>query len=104
MAFRKVDKPKTKAILIRVSDEEKTAIEERAEDCKLTASEYILRSALGKQTRTRHDVSVINQLIVLGETIRETYHSEKPRSADELQPVLEAVVRAIDRIGKEGVK
>lgn len=83
----------------RVSEEEKNKIEYRAKDCGLSLSEFLIRTALGRQTRTKHDVSVINDLREINQTIRELYRV-KEHKPEELRVVLEAVVRAIDRVGQ----
>lgn len=99
MTFHKAANPKTDRLYCRVTDEQKKEIHAKANDCAMTTSEFLLKSALGKQTRTRQDVLVINQLMLLGRQLRDIYASEAPRAAEELQPVLDAVVRAIDRVG-----
>jgi uncharacterized protein (DUF1778 family) len=99
MTFHKAANPKTDRLYCRVTDEQKKEIHAKANDCAMTTSEFLLKSALGKQTRTRQDVLVINQLMLLGSQLRDIYASEAPRAAEELQPVLDAVVRAIDRVG-----
>lgn len=102
MSFRRTENKKTRRLpACRVSEEEKTQIEYRAKDCGLSVSELLIRAALGRQTRTKHDVSVINDLLAINQTIRDLYHV-KEHKPEELRVVLEAVVRAIDRVGREG--
>ncbi len=101
MSFRRSENKKTRRLpACRVSEEEKNKIEYRAKDCGLSLSEFLIRTALGRQTRTKHDVSVINDLREINQTIRELYRV-KEHKPEELRVVLEAVVRAIDRVGQE---
>lgn len=102
MAFRKSDAPKTERFELRMTAAAKQRLQGQADDCGLSVSEYILRAALGRQTRTRHDVHVINELRAVNATLREIYHAAPGRKPVELTPVLEAVVRAIDRVGWGG--
>lgn len=104
MTFRRSENKKTSRLsACRIHADEKRKIEERAKDCGLSVSEFLIRTALGRQTRTRCDVHVINELRAINETIREIYsaYEHKP---DELRLVLDAVVRAIDRVGEAGFK
>jgi hypothetical protein len=101
VSFRRSENKKTRRLpACRVSEEEKNKIEYRAKDCGLSLSEFLIRTALGRQTRTKHDVSVINDLREINQTIRELYRV-KEHKPEELRVVLEAVVRAIDRVGQE---
>lgn len=100
MSFSRSENKKTRRLpACRVSEEEKNKIEYRAKDCGLSLSEFLIRTALGRQTRTKHDVSVINDLREINQTIRELYRV-KEHKPEELRVVLEAVVRAIDRVGQ----
>ena len=104
MSFSRASKPKdTRLPACRVTATEKQAIENRAEDCGLSVSEFLVRSALGRQTRTRHDVHVINELRAINDTLRGIYLTAGEHKPDELRPILEAVVQAIDRIGNMGL-
>lgn len=47
---------------IRISEEDKAAIEQRASERKLTTAEYIVRVGLARAMRQRADVDAINQL------------------------------------------
>lgn len=103
MVFKRKEEPKTARLPgCRVTGKEKQLIESRAADCSLSVSEYLVRSALSRQTRTKHDVHVINELRAINDRIRDIYHGSVDKKPDELWPVLEAAVRAIDRIGENG--
>lgn len=101
MTFSKVDQPKSELIKIRVTPELKAEITQKARDCNLSVSEFALRAIEGRQTRTQHDSKLILELREMMLLLKEIYQGEKPREASELQPVLDAVVRNIDRIGVE---
>lgn len=105
MAFRKIDNPKTALINVRATAEQKAEIAQKAHDCNLSISDYVLRCTLGRQTRTRMDTHIINELRLLGEQQKALYHVRNGLHADKLQSILDAIVRAIDRIwanGKQG--
>lgn len=105
VAFKKVENPKTALINVRATEDQKAEIEQKARDCNLSMSAYMLRCALGRQTRTRMDTHIINELRLLGEQQKAFYHLGNGRHADKLQSILDAIVQAIDRIwanGKQG--
>ena len=103
MSFNRAKEPKTTRLPgCRVTEAEKKQIENRAEDCGLSVSDYLVRSALRRQTRTKHDVHVINELRAINDTLRGIYHGAVGRKPEELQRLLESVVRAINRIGENG--
>lgn len=101
MGFKKSKAPKTTYFRVRLTQEDKDEIQVKADDCMMTLSEFVLRAALGRQTRTQHDLHLVTELCRVGHLLREIYHAEKPRDACELEPVLNAIVKAIDRIGEE---
>lgn len=101
MGFKKSKAPKTTTLQLRLKQEEKAEIQAKADDCMMSLSEFVLRAALGRQTRTQHDLHLVTELCRVADLLREIYHAEKPREASELEPVLNAVVKAIDRIGEE---
>lgn len=103
MVFRRSAAPKTTRLVCRLTEADKAWLQGKAEDCGLSVSEYVLRAALGRQTRTRHDVHVINELRAINATLREIYGAASGRKPVELTAVLEAVVRAIDRVGTQGL-
>lgn len=103
MPFKKSATPKTTRLICRITAADKEWLQGKADNCGLSVSEYVLRAALGRQTRTRHDVHVINELRAINATLREIYHGAPARRPEELRPVLEAVVRAIERVGAGGI-
>lgn len=102
MAFKKVENPKTALINVRATAEQKAEIAQKAHDCNLSMSDYVLRCTLGRQTRTRMDTHIINELRLLGEQQKALYRLGNGLHADKLQAILEAIVHAIDRIWASG--
>lgn len=100
MAFKRSSAPKDHAIArIRVTADEKAKVVLKANHCGMSIAEYVLSAALGRQTRAKHVDDVINELRLINATIREIYHKADKPKPEELGAVLEAVVRAIDRVG-----
>jgi hypothetical protein len=104
MVFEKVENPKTALINMRVTQLQKDEITQKAKDCNLSVSDYVLRCALGRQTRTRMDIHTINELRILGEQQKTLYRQSGGKHAEELRIVLAAIVNAIDRIWQAGKK
>ncbi len=104
MAFEKIENPKNEVINVRATKEQKSAIAQKARDCNLSMSEYLLRCAFGRQTRTRMDTHIINELRLLGEQQKALYQQSEGQHVEKLQEVLDALVSAINRIWKSGKK
>lgn len=104
MSFRSVENPKTARVYIRVTPDEKAVIEQRANDCCLPVSDFVLRCAKSKQTRSKIDTLIINELRLFAMQLKEIYQAEKPRVANELDPVMEAVVKKMCEIGSPEYK
>jgi hypothetical protein len=105
MAFRAVENPKAASIKVYATFSQKAEVAQKAQDCNLSMSDYVLCCALGRQTLSRMDTHIINELRSLGEQQKALYYLSDGRHADKLQAILDAIVRAIDRIwtgGKQG--
>lgn len=98
MRFKSVEDPKTERLYIRVTPDEKAVIEQKANDCYLPVSDFVLRCAEGRQTRSKMDLHVINELRLMAMQLKEIYHAEKPRAATELDPVMEVVIKKMCEI------
>lgn len=103
MAFKKVDNPKTEICKLRVTKEEKAALLEKAAECALPLSEYLLAVGLRRQTRGRADVDTINLLrdVVAGLKALHEVAGEVHEAA--LQQALDETVSAIQRVWAAGV-
>jgi hypothetical protein len=99
--FKKTGNPKTQRLVVRVTAEEKADIESRAADCLMPVSKFVLKAAQGRQTRTQHDLRLIEELRTIGMGLKEIYQAEQPRNATELDAVMTAIIHAIERIAEE---
>lgn len=101
MKFQRSINPKTAQLLIRVTPAEKIDIEEKAAIHALPVSAYILKVVQGRQTKSKLHLHLIEEVRQLGMQLKDIYQSEKPRSADELAPVMKSIAEAIDKIGND---
>lgn len=76
-AKKKPTRKRTARIDLRVSDDEKAGIEERAAERNLPVGEYLIRTGLGRATRQRADVDAINLLRECREQLKAIYHEVK---------------------------
>jgi hypothetical protein len=98
MTFRKTDNPKDTFLKMRLTEWDKIEIQGKASDCQLSMSEYLIRSALNRQTRSRMDVHQILEIRTLTRALRDMYFNGTPANDERLQPVLDAAVRALNRL------
>lgn len=101
MKFKNVDNPKCAQLLIRLTPDEKRDLEAKAADCCMTVSSFVLKVIQGRQTRTKHDLRLVNELRSVAMELKAIYLAEKPRNATELELVMKAIAEAIDRIATE---
>lgn len=101
MRFKNVDNPKTERLEIRVTAEEKADLKQRADACLMSVSEFLLKAGQGRQTHSKHDLRVINELRLIGLQLKEIYKQQQPRNATELDPVMAAIIQSIVKIGEE---
>lgn len=95
---KKPTRKRTARIDLRVSDEEKAGIEERAAERNLPIAEYLIRTGLGRATRQRADVDAINLLRECREQLKAIYHEVKamPAGAQMIAPAtMDAQMAAI---------
>lgn len=101
MRFKNIDNPKTERVEIRLTAEEKADLKERADACLMPLSEFLLKAGQGRQTYSKLDSRLINELRLIGLQLKEIYQQEQPRNATELDPVMTAIIQTIVRIGEE---
>lgn len=96
---------KVTSIRLRISIEDKAAIEEKATDRKLTVTEYLTRAGLGRSARQRVDVDAINLLRECVDELREIKArvsapggSVERLSDETLERTMTAVCAAIQRV------
>lgn len=84
---------------VRFDTEEYKTVKEKAADTGLTLAEYIRRCSLGRQTRSKIEGQIINELRKLGGLQKHLYNEEGGSHGDEYAAVLRAITAAIQRIG-----
>lgn len=99
MRFKSVEDPKTERIYLRVTKDQKSIIEQKANDCMLSISDFVLKCARGRQTSSKTDLHFINELRLIGMQLKEIYQAEQPRNATELDPVMQSIIKKISEIG-----
>lgn len=98
MGFQPSLNPKKTNLIVRTTFEDKKEIKNRADDCALTLTDYVIKCCLGRQTRTRMDVQIINELRLLGNQQKELFQKYNGQHSTELSNVLDRLIAAADRI------
>lgn len=98
--------PETKKsmIVMRTDCLVKEQLKQKADDCGLSLTDYLLRCGLGRPIRSRVNAVIINELRDFASLIKQirTEDVEQGREGswdNEYREVLKAVVTAIERIG-----
>lgn len=84
---------------VRFAESDYKAVQEKAKDCGLPLAEYIRRCSLGRQTRSKIDSQIINELRKLGGLQKHLFTEEGGSHGDEYAAVLREITAAIRRIG-----
>jgi len=82
---------------VRFTPEQFELVREKAGDCKLSIAEFIRRCSTGRQTRSKIDSKIINELRRLGGLQKHLYY-ESGATSEEYTTVLAQIVDAISRI------
>lgn len=100
---------KSESIRLRLTAEDKAAIEGKARDRKLTVTEYLTRAGLGRPMRQRSDVDAINLLRECVDELKSMHNILQgvPETGRALSPAsmehtMEAVCAAIQRVWQSG--
>lgn len=104
---------KSESLRLRLTAEDKVAIEGRARDRKLTVTDYLTRAGLGRPMRQRSDVDAINLLRECVDELKAMHASLQgiPEVGRALSPTIspasmertmEAVCAAIQRVWQSG--
>ncbi|MGY8527575.1 plasmid mobilization protein [Paracidovorax citrulli] len=100
---------KTARFELRLTPEDKQAIEEKAAQRKLTIADYLVRSALGRAARQRADVDTIHQLMLcveklkeIHQTLREVKEGLDGPTRETMESTMQAVCDAIHRVWTHG--
>lgn len=100
---------KSESLRLRLTAEDKVAIEGRARDRKLTVTDYLTRAGLGRAMRQRPDVDAINllrecvdELKAMHATLQAVPESGRALSPACMDRTMEAVCAAIQRVWQSG--
>lgn len=92
---------KTESIArIRATKDEKELIFQKASDCGLPVSEYMLRCALGRPVRSRTDATIIYMLTRLSAQQKELFAKGGGKYSDEYKQILDEIINAIMSISE----
>jgi uncharacterized protein (DUF1778 family) len=100
---------KSESLRLRLTAEDKAAIEGKARDRKLTVTDYLTRAGLGRAMRQRSDVDAINLLRECVDELKAMHASLQgiPEAGRALSPAsmertMDAVCAAIQRVWHSG--
>jgi hypothetical protein len=83
---------------IRCLESEKVRLQQKAADCGLTVTAYMVAAALGRQTRSRVDARILDELRRLGGLQKHLFNESGGKLSKELAAVLAEVQAAIARV------
>ncbi|CPF79869.1 plasmid mobilization protein [Burkholderia pseudomallei] len=96
---------KSVSICLRITAEDKAAIEAKARERKLTLTEYLTRAGLGRAARQRADVDAINllracvdELKAMHVNLQGRHEAERALSHGSMDRTMAAVCAAIQRV------
>jgi len=84
---------------IRCFEYEETLVREKAADCKKSVGQFLLDAALKRQTRSKVESQIINELRRLGGLQKHLFNQEGGAHSKEYAQVLVAIREAIARVG-----
>ncbi|WP_175946366.1 hypothetical protein [Caballeronia sp. BCC1704] len=100
---------KSESVRLRLTAQDKAAIEAKARDRKLTVTEYLTRAGLGRPMRQRSDVDAINLLRECVDELKGMHaclqgipQAEHALSPASMERAMEAVCAAIQRVWQSG--
>jgi hypothetical protein len=83
---------------IRCHEEDEQLVRQKAADCQQSVGQFLLAAALGRQTRSKVDEHVLNELRRLGGLQKHLFNEGGGKLSRELAAVLVALHKAIARI------
>ena len=98
MRFKKIADPKDKFLKIRLTAEDRVMIDEKASAAALSTSAFVLKAALSRQTISKSDSLIINQLRVLTDALSTFYLTGTPQRDERLRPLLDACLSKVAEI------
>lgn len=94
--FFPVEVRRDQTLRFRVTDVEKKLIEQKAADCGMSLSKYMLKSALGKPVRSKISATIINELAQICAELK--LQRESFGGTQEYRLILHGIAEAIERI------
>ena len=83
---------------IRCLESEKMQLQQKAADCAMTVTAYMLRAALGRQTRSRIDTQILVELRRLGGLQKHLFNEGGGAMSKEFAAVLAEIQAAVARV------
>jgi uncharacterized protein (DUF1778 family) len=103
--FKRKEVTKSEQIPLKATPDERKLIDQRAEDCGLSRSEFLLRCALGRPVRSKIAATIINELRDLAQQQKELYQASGGHAFEaEYRAIMNALVEAISRVAASGAK
>lgn len=90
---------KTAHIMVRVSPDEKEALIEKARDCGMLPPAYLRACGLGRQTRSKMEAHILNELRRLGGLQKHLFNEGKGIGSKEYSEVLVVLKDTVRQIG-----
>ena len=84
---------------IRCYPEEAAEIREKAADCGMSAGQFMVACSLSRQTRSKVDSIIINELRRLGGLQKHLYKESNGGLSAQYSDILEEIKKAIARVG-----
>jgi len=105
MPKKRTSEPKSATIILRVTAEDKRALEEKARERALTLTEYLTRTGLGRSARQRSDVDAINLLRECADELKAIHIALRGMPTDDavsagalMDETMQAICTAIGRV------
>lgn len=86
---------------IRCLETEKMRLQQKAADCGMTVTAYMMAAALGRQTRTKIDTHILTELRRLGGLQRHLFNESGGKMSKEFAAVLVEIQAAIARVAAQ---
>ncbi|GGM25773.1 mobilization protein [Pseudomonas asuensis] len=85
---------------IRCYEDEEDAVRQKARDCGMSIGQFLLKAALGRQTRSKMDAHILNELRRLGGLQKHLFNEGKGVFSKEYSAILIEIRQTIARIGE----
>jgi hypothetical protein len=83
---------------IRCFEEEERTVREKAADCGLSVGKFVLAAALARQTKSKVDAHIVNELRRLGGLQKHLFTESGGQMSKEFSAVLVEIQKAIARV------